>query len=135
MVESYGKTGNTESLRQRIFALLDENPSLTATTICQLLELPYEQNYRYLNKLKNEWKSNRENEQGSKCSSVHGWRGSCCVPFFVSRDLAVEAGWTKYDEATFNGVNMHFYRRPKRFGSLKTMDNKSIVGTISNYNS
>jgi hypothetical protein len=30
-----------------------------------------------------------------------------------------KAGWTKYDEATFNGVNMHFYRRPKRFGNLK----------------
>jgi hypothetical protein len=28
-----------------------------------------------------------------------------------------KAGWTKYDEATFNGVNMHFYRRPKRFGA------------------
>jgi integrase len=25
-------------------------------------------------------------------------------------------GWTKYDEATFNGVSMHFYRKPKRFG-------------------
>lgn len=46
-----------------------------------------------------------------------------------------KAGWTKYDEATFNGVNMHFYRRPKRFGSLKTIDNKSTVGAISNYNS
>ena len=30
-----------------------------------------------------------------------------------------KAGWTKYDEAMFNGVNMHFYRRPKRFGNLK----------------
>ena len=27
-----------------------------------------------------------------------------------------KAGWTKYDEATFNGVQMHFYRKPKRFG-------------------
>jgi hypothetical protein len=30
-----------------------------------------------------------------------------------------KAGWTKYDEALFNGVQMHFYRKPKRFGSLK----------------
>jgi hypothetical protein len=22
-----------------------------------------------------------------------------------------KAGWTKYDEATFNGVQMHFYRK------------------------
>jgi hypothetical protein len=27
------------------------------------------------------------------------------------------AGWTKYDEMTFNGVQMHFYRKPKRFGN------------------
>ena len=93
MVESYGKNGNTESLRQRVFALLDENPCLTAKPLCELLGLQYAQSYRYLNKLKSEWKSNRENEQGSKCSSVHGWRGSCCVPCFVSRDLAVEVGW------------------------------------------
>lgn len=27
-----------------------------------------------------------------------------------------KAGWMKYDEATFNGIQMHFYRKPKRFG-------------------
>ena len=31
-----------------------------------------------------------------------------------------KAGWTKYDEITFNGTEMHFYRKPKRFGGLKT---------------
>jgi integrase/predicted RNA-binding Zn-ribbon protein involved in translation (DUF1610 family) len=46
-----------------------------------------------------------------------------------------KAGWTKYDEATFNGVQMHFYRKPKRFGSFKNMDNKSQTIGISNYNS
>jgi hypothetical protein len=30
-----------------------------------------------------------------------------------------KAGWTKYDELTTNGVHMHFYRKPKRFGGLK----------------
>jgi hypothetical protein len=93
MGESYSMNGNTESLRQRVFALLDENPYLTAKTICKLLDLPYKQSYRYLNKLKSDWKSNRENEQGSKCSSVHGWRGWCCVPYGVRRDLAVGVGW------------------------------------------
>jgi hypothetical protein len=29
-----------------------------------------------------------------------------------------KAGWTKYDEMTVNGTSMHFYRKPKRFGSL-----------------
>ena len=27
-----------------------------------------------------------------------------------------KGGWTKYDEATFNSVTVHFYRKPKRFG-------------------
>jgi integrase len=31
-----------------------------------------------------------------------------------------KAGWTKYDEMTINGTQMHFYRKPKRFGGLKT---------------
>jgi integrase len=30
-----------------------------------------------------------------------------------------KAGWAKYDELTVAGVPMHFYRKPKRFGSLK----------------
>jgi hypothetical protein len=49
--------------------------------------------------------------------------------------LWAKAGWTKYDEATFNGVTMHFYRKPKRFGSLKNMNNTSQTMGISNYNS
>ena len=40
-----------------------------------------------------------------------------------------KAGWTKYDEATFGGVQMHFYRKPKRFGGFKggleKQDNKT----------
>ena len=36
-----------------------------------------------------------------------------------------KAGWTKYDEATFNGVQMHFYRKPKRFDGLKNLGHKS----------
>jgi hypothetical protein len=30
-----------------------------------------------------------------------------------------KAGWQKYDEAVFNSVPMHFYRKPKRFGGFK----------------
>ena len=36
-----------------------------------------------------------------------------------------KAGWQKYDEATFNGVTMHFFRKPKRFGGVKKLDDKS----------
>jgi hypothetical protein len=28
-----------------------------------------------------------------------------------------KAGWSKYDEMTVSGVQMHFYRKPKRFGA------------------
>lgn len=27
-----------------------------------------------------------------------------------------KAGWQKYDEMAINGTQMHFYRKPKRFG-------------------
>jgi len=30
-----------------------------------------------------------------------------------------KAGWVKYDEMMVNGTQMHFYRKPKRFGGLK----------------
>jgi hypothetical protein len=28
------------------------------------------------------------------------------------------SGWIKYDEMTFNGIKMHFYKKPKRFSNL-----------------
>jgi hypothetical protein len=46
-----------------------------------------------------------------------------------------KAGWSKYDEAVFNGVTVHFYRTPKRFRSLESMKDKSKIDGISNYNS
>ena len=46
-----------------------------------------------------------------------------------------KAGWEKYDEAVFNNVTVHFYRKPKRFQNCKTMNDKSQVMGISNYNS
>ena len=34
-----------------------------------------------------------------------------------------KGGWTKYDEITFNQVQVHFYRRPKRFtGNQNNVD-------------
>lgn len=93
MVESYGKEGNIENIKQSVFALLDETPLLTAKTMCVRLGIPYWQYRNYIYKLKCEWKSYRQNEQGSKCSNVHSWHGTCVVPAFVSRKDAVEAGW------------------------------------------
>jgi hypothetical protein len=30
------------------------------------------------------------------------------------------AGWIKYDEMIVNGNQIHFYRKPKRFGGIKS---------------
>jgi len=44
---------------------------------------------------------------------------------FKERILALgKAGWQKYDEATIKGITMHFYRKPKRFGGVKKLDDK-----------
>jgi hypothetical protein len=93
MVESYGKNGNIESIRQRVYALLDKNPHHTAKSICEKLKLPYYQYRNYMYKTKSEWKSYRQKQRGSNCSSIHSWRGWCCVPDYVDRDLALEVGW------------------------------------------
>jgi len=33
--------------------------------------------------------------------------------------IRLHASWVKYDEMTFNGVQMHFYKKPKRFSNLQ----------------
>ena len=92
---SNSENSYNKSVRQRVFDFLDENPLLTSKLICKTLELSYKDYASYVNNLKYSWKSNNENEQGSKCSSVHGWRGWCCVPGFVNRESAVGFGWIK----------------------------------------
>jgi hypothetical protein len=93
MVMSYGKNGNSESIRQRVFALLDENPYLTAKAICEKMKLHYRQHGNYINKLKSKWKSYRQEQRGSDCSSIHCWHGWCRVPDYVDRTQALEVGW------------------------------------------
>jgi hypothetical protein len=39
-----------------------------------------------------------------------------------------KASCQKFDEATFKDVQMHFFRKPKRFGGLKKLDDKSGKG-------
>jgi len=90
---SYRKNGNSESIRSSVFERLDENPLLTAKSLCKLLDLPYSRYRNYVAKLRCEWKCYRRNERGSKCSLVHGWRGWCYVPVVLDRVKAVEAGW------------------------------------------
>jgi hypothetical protein len=92
MVDSYSKKWLDSSIRQSVFGLLEKNPLLTAKNLCKLLDLSYGRYQAYVNRLKHEWKSNRENEQGSKCS-IHAWRGWCHVPSGLDRMKALDEGW------------------------------------------
>jgi hypothetical protein len=75
MVNSYQYDSNMESLRKKIFELLDGNgrpdPLLSPKIICKELGLPYKQYHNYVSKVKWEWKHNPKNERGSKCSNIH----------------------------------------------------------------
>jgi len=92
-VDSDSKKWLDSSIRQSVFKLLEKNPLLTAKSLCKLLDLAYGRHQAYVNRLKHEWRSNHRNEQGSKCSNVHAWRGWCYVPQELSRFEAVKAGW------------------------------------------
>ena len=96
---SYSKSSNSKSLREEIFAFLDDNdqPGMVPSpkTICESLKLPYHQYRNYVSKTKWEWKYYHRDERGSKCSS-HGWRGWCFLPLEVSvgvRGRAGAVGW------------------------------------------
>jgi hypothetical protein len=75
-----------------VFEKLDENPSLTAKSLCRLLDLPYLKYWNYVGRLRFEWKYYHRNERGSKCS-IHGWRGWCYVSSGLDRIKAVNQGW------------------------------------------
>jgi prophage antirepressor-like protein len=63
MLDSNSVNCYNESLRQRVFALLNEYPWLTAKNICRILKLQYKQHCAYVNNLKYSWKSNHKNER------------------------------------------------------------------------
>jgi hypothetical protein len=90
--EYYCKNGNSVSIRQSVFGKLDENPSLTAKSLCGSLGLPYVKYRNYVARLRCEWKYYHKNERGSKCS-IHAWRGWCYVPEGVDRARALGVGW------------------------------------------
>jgi hypothetical protein len=84
-----------QSIRQSVFDLLEKNPLLTAKPLCKLLNLPYRRYRDYVTHLRAQWKYDYRHEQGSKCSSVHGWRGWCYVPAGLDRAAAVDEGWRR----------------------------------------
>ena len=90
---SHSENSETESIRQKVFDILDKNPLLTAKPLCKLLGLRYRNYGKYLANLKWFWKYHLRKERGSKCSGVHGWRGWCFVPRGLNREDATRLGW------------------------------------------
>jgi hypothetical protein len=85
------------SLRQQVFRALHKNPLLTAKPLCKLLDLDYQEYKHYVENLRSLWKNSSKNEHGSKCSSVHGWRGWTFLPGVLRcvelRSRAAGVGW------------------------------------------
>jgi len=92
--KSHCEICDTPSLRKQIFEILDKNPLLTAKPLCKLLNLNYYVHGKYVANQRSIWKYHNGNERGSKCSSVHGWRGWCYLPRnLLDREGAVGVGW------------------------------------------
>ena len=89
----YGIEGIGQSIRNAIFSTLDKNPLLAPKQLCTLLGLKYDYYRNYVTKLRSKWRTLPKNERGSKCSSLHGWRGWCFVPGGLGRSLALGQGW------------------------------------------
>ncbi len=92
VANSNSESSYSASVRQRISELLSRNPLLTAKNLCKLLGLSYESHGAYVNNCKSIWRSNYNNEHGSKCS-IHAWRGWCYVPSGLDKNKAVSQGW------------------------------------------
>ena len=74
------------SMRKEVCKLLDENPLLTAKMLAKLMNLDYKKYRQTLTNYRNFWVYNHENEQGSKCSSLH------CFKAKVKLDLPLSQG-------------------------------------------
>ena len=89
--EQYSNTCNGISeltgIRKRIYEKLDENPLSTAKDLAKLLDLPYKQYRNYLTKERSNWKYYHKNERGSKCSSLHNFKGKLKLDYALSSKL------------------------------------------------
>ena len=75
------------SMRKEVCKLLDENPLLTAKMLAKLMNLDYKKYRQTLTNYRNFWVYNHENEQGSKCSSLHCFKAKVKFDLSVSQKL------------------------------------------------
>jgi len=83
------------TIKDQVFQLLDKNPLLMPKELCAVLHLDYTKHGGYVCNVRTLWKYHPKRQQGSKCSSVHGWRGWTKVPLVLARvrEGAVKVGW------------------------------------------
>lgn len=84
-----------ETIKDKVWALLDKNPLLLPKQICNLLHLNYNDYSNYVTFQRSKWKEYTKNKQALKGLSFHNWHGWIYVPSTVDRVLAVKSGWVR----------------------------------------
>jgi hypothetical protein len=82
------------SLKARVFALLEKNHELKSKDLCKLMDLQYAKDGHYVTILRSKWKYILKNRQGLKCLNFHNARAWIYCLKMVDRKAAVEGqGW------------------------------------------
>lgn len=84
------------SLRKQIFSLLDKDPLLTPSMMCDRLRISFKRYHQTVGNYKQNWKNTHENERGSKCSRFHCVRWGLWERVLTpDRELALGVGWVR----------------------------------------
>ena len=92
MAESDVVSSQDQTIKQRIFSLLEKNHDLMPLTICKLLDLP-KKSADYVGHKKTEWKHDFRNRLPLKCLKFHRARGWIHALKIMDREAAVGVGW------------------------------------------
>lgn len=87
-------TSHSKTIKETVYALLDQNPLLTPKQLCKMADLPYKKYRDYVTHIKTAWKYDPRKQHGLKCS-VHAWRGYTFLPIEWPPEVLVKAGWIK----------------------------------------
>ena len=122
---TYGVTSNTYMRMRKRCAEVQKNPRLLSVELRSFRHLGGSMIAHYTNgnvlTVKKLLRHKRVENTMKYISMIHFDDkdfevATACTPEEV-KQLGV-AGWVKYDEMTLNGVQMYFYKKPKRFSNL-----------------
>jgi len=82
-----------QTLKARVWTLLNKNPDLTPLQLCRILQISYKDRGGYVAHIRTAWKYDPEKEHGSKCSGIHAWRGYSYMPPGGPGHAAARAPW------------------------------------------